>query len=103
MERLTNASEKNVISTNEKIAIVGAGPVGISAARALKMKGIAYDQFESESAVGGNWRHGVYKTAHIISSKKTNRVSEFSNAIALSGFSQCGSNAGVSRELFQAL
>lgn len=77
MERLRTASQRSVIPTMEKIAIVGAGPVGISAARALKMKGIAYDQFESESAVGGNWRDGVYKTAHIISSKKTTEFPEF--------------------------
>ncbi len=65
------------ISTSEKIAIIGAGPVGISAARALKKKGIAYDQFEAEGGVGGNWRHGVYHTAHIISSRKTTQFPDF--------------------------
>ncbi len=61
----------------EKIAIIGAGPVGISAARALKISGIEYDQFEAESDLGGNWRHGVYKTAHIISSRKTTEFPDF--------------------------
>ncbi len=60
-----------------KFAIIGAGPVGLSAARALKDKGIAYDQFDSGTAVGGNWRDGVYKTAHIISSKKTTEFPDF--------------------------
>jgi len=60
-----------------KIAIIGAGPVGISAARALKAVGIAYDQFEAESDLGGNWRHGVYKNAHIISSRKTTEFPDF--------------------------
>ncbi len=65
------------IATSEKIAIIGAGPVGISAARALKKKGIAYDQFEAEGGVGGNWRHGVYHTAHIISSRKTTEFPDY--------------------------
>jgi cation diffusion facilitator CzcD-associated flavoprotein CzcO len=60
-----------------KIAIIGAGPVGISAARALKKHSIAYDQFEATSAVGGNWHHGVYDSAHIISSKKTTEFPDY--------------------------
>lgn len=60
-----------------KIAIIGAGPVGISAARALKLKGIDYDQFEVDTAIGGNWRHGVYANAHIISSRKTTEFPDF--------------------------
>ncbi len=64
-------------ATRDKIAIIGAGPVGISAARALKKKGIPYDQIEAESGVGGNWRHGVYHTAHIISSRKTTEFPDF--------------------------
>lgn len=65
------------VASDKKIAIVGAGPVGISVARALKMHGIDYDQFEAGSAVGGNWRHGVYHTAHIISSKKTTEFPDY--------------------------
>jgi hypothetical protein len=64
-------------ATENKIAIIGAGPVGISAARALKESGIAYDQFESQSELGGNWRNGVYKNAHIISSRKTTEFPDF--------------------------
>lgn len=63
--------------TRDKIAVIGAGPVGISAARALKKKGIAYDQIEAEAGVGGNWRHGVYHTAHIISSRKTTEYPDY--------------------------
>jgi hypothetical protein len=65
------------VSTQDKIAIIGAGPVGISAARALKLKDIAYDQFEADAALGGNWRHGVYTTAHIISSRKTTEFPDY--------------------------
>lgn len=67
----------SLVATNDKIAIVGAGPVGISAARALKLKGIAYDQFEADVAIGGNWRHGVYTSAHIISSRKTTEFPDY--------------------------
>ena len=52
-------------------------PVGISAARALKQKNIAYDQFEADTAIGGNWRHGVYTTAHIVSSRKTTEFPDY--------------------------
>ncbi len=64
-------------ASKDKIAVIGAGPVGLSVARALKLKGIAYDQFESGSAIGGNWRNGVYQTAHIISSRKTTEFPDF--------------------------
>jgi thioredoxin reductase len=67
----------SAVATTEKIAIIGAGPVGISVARALKAKGIAYDQFEAGSAIGGNWCHGVYHTAHIISSRKTTEFPDY--------------------------
>lgn len=40
-------------------------------------KQIEYDHFESADAVGGNWRHGVYPAAHIISSKKTTEFPDF--------------------------
>lgn len=60
-----------------KFCIIGAGPVGISAARALKSKGISYVQFEASDKIGGNWRHGVYRSAHIISSKRTTEYPDF--------------------------
>ena len=61
----------------ERMAVIGAGPVGLGVARALKAHGIAYDQFEADDDVGGNWYHGVYRTAHIISSRKTTEFSEY--------------------------
>ncbi|MDZ4833485.1 MAG: NAD(P)-binding domain-containing protein [Candidatus Melainabacteria bacterium] len=64
-------------SAKPKFAIIGAGPVGLSAARALKQKGIEYEQFESGTAVGGNWRDGVYQSAHIISSRKTTEFPDY--------------------------
>jgi cation diffusion facilitator CzcD-associated flavoprotein CzcO len=62
---------------SEKFAIVGAGPVGLAVAKALKQNQIAYDQFEADDDVGGNWYHGVYRTAHIISSKLTTEYPDY--------------------------
>ncbi|MEM1125001.1 MAG: NAD(P)-binding domain-containing protein [Bacteroidota bacterium] len=57
--------------------VIGAGPVGLGYAKALKSAGIAYDQVEADDDVGGNWYHGVYETAHIISSKKVTEFPDF--------------------------
>jgi len=57
--------------------VIGAGPCGLSHAKALKDAGIAYEQVEADDEVGGNWYHGTYRTAHIISSKKTTEFSDF--------------------------
>ncbi|MEP6788125.1 MAG: NAD(P)-binding domain-containing protein [Acidobacteriota bacterium] len=57
--------------------IIGAGPCGLSHAKALKDAGIAYDQVEADDEVGGNWYHGTYRTAHIISSRKTTEFTDF--------------------------
>jgi cation diffusion facilitator CzcD-associated flavoprotein CzcO len=35
------------------VCIVGAGPAGLSAARAFKRLGISYEQFERHDDVGG--------------------------------------------------
>src|SRR5215210_6571980 len=61
----------------DKMLIIGAGPCGLAMAKALKEAEIAYDQIEADREVGGNWLHGVYKTAHIISSKKTTEYADF--------------------------
>ena len=65
----------NPAATVHKQLIIGAGFVGLGIAQALKEAGIAYDQVDASDALGGNWHHGVYETAHIISSRK---VTEFS-------------------------
>jgi cation diffusion facilitator CzcD-associated flavoprotein CzcO len=57
--------------------IVGAGPVGLSVAHALAKAGIPYEQLEADGDVGGNWLHGVYPTAHIISSRKTTEYADY--------------------------
>jgi len=59
-----------------RVCIVGAGPAGLVAARAFKLEGVAYDQFERHSDVGGIWDidnpgSSMYESAHFISSKYT--------------------------------
>jgi cation diffusion facilitator CzcD-associated flavoprotein CzcO len=57
--------------------IIGAGPCGLAHASALKEAGIAYEQVEADADVGGNWYHGVYRTVHIISSRKTTEFTDY--------------------------
>lgn len=57
--------------------MVGAGPIGLCVARALAQHAIPYAQFDAGGGVGGNWRDGVYETAHIISSRKTTEFTDY--------------------------
>ena len=61
-------------------AIVGAGPAGLAAGKALAERGLTFDWFEKGSMVGGLWRidndnGGVaaYKTLHLNSSRFTSQ------------------------------
>ncbi|WP_433193002.1 flavin-containing monooxygenase [Nocardia sp. CA-107356] len=68
--------------TGGRVCIVGAGPAGLSAARALKRLGIPYDQYERHSDVGGIWDLDnpgtpMYKSAHFISSRSTSGFFDF--------------------------
>ena len=63
--------------TRCKHLVVGAGPVGLAMAAAMKRRGVPYDQVDSAPGVGGNWLHGVYRTAHIVSSKKATEYSDY--------------------------
>jgi hypothetical protein len=57
--------------------VIGAGPVGLAVAAAMLRHRIPYEQLEADDDLGGNWYHGVYETAHIISSKKTTEYADF--------------------------
>lgn len=61
----------------DRALIIGAGPVGLAVARGMLEAGIPYTQVEATDHVGGNWAHGVYETAHIISSKKTTELPDW--------------------------
>ena len=68
--------------TQEAIALIGAGPSGLAAARNLQKLGLAFQGFEAYDDVGGLWnianpRSTVYESAHLISSKRMTEFSEF--------------------------
>lgn len=63
-------------------AIIGAGPSGLAAARALTKRGIDVDGYEASHGVGGLWdisnpRSTMYESAHLISSRTTTEFTEF--------------------------
>jgi len=68
--------------TQDRYALIGAGPMGLATARVLAAQGIAFDGFELNSDVGGLWdinapRSTMYETAHLISSKGKTEFSDF--------------------------
>ncbi|MFE7197536.1 flavin-containing monooxygenase [Microbacterium oxydans] len=63
-------------------AVIGAGPSGLAAARALQKRGIGVDGYEASHGVGGLWdidnpRSTMYESAHLISSRTTTEFTEF--------------------------
>jgi len=71
---MSEQQTSQVVDRGSAVCIVGAGPGGLSAARALKGQGLAYDQFERHSDVGGIWDVNnpgspIYHSAHFISSR----------------------------------
>lgn len=61
----------------EPILLIGAGPSGLAVGKALAEAGLGFVHVEATDHVGGNWAHGVYETAHIISSRKTTQLPDF--------------------------
>ncbi|MDJ0797101.1 MAG: NAD(P)-binding domain-containing protein [Calothrix sp. MO_167.B12] len=72
-----SVNNHKILETTHKQLIIGAGFVGLGIAQALKEAGILYDQVDASDQIGGNWYHGVYETAHIISSRKVTQFSNF--------------------------
>lgn len=68
--------------TTSKFALIGAGPMGLAAAKVLVEQGIAFQGFELNSDVGGLWdidgpRSTMYETAHLISSRTMTEFTDF--------------------------
>ncbi len=64
------------------IALIGAGPTGLAAARTLQKHGLAFTGFELHADVGGLWdianpHSTMYESAHLISSKRMTEFTEF--------------------------
>lgn len=57
--------------------IIGAGPVGLAHIKALKLAGIPFEAVDAADDLGGNWHHGVYETAHIISPRGLMEYSDY--------------------------
>src|SRR5579863_2635560 len=71
------SAEANADARSKSLALIGAGPVGLAIAKALLEHNIPYEQLEADDDLGGNWYHGVYRTAHIISSRKTTEYADY--------------------------
>lgn len=68
--------------TRDRLALIGAGPMGLATAKLLAQHGIAFQGFELSSGVGGLWdidapRSTMYETAHLISSKRMTEFTDF--------------------------
>jgi hypothetical protein len=65
-----------------RYAVIGAGPSGLAAARALQKRCIDVDGYEASHDVGGLWdisnpRSTMYESAHLISSRTTTEFTDF--------------------------
>jgi hypothetical protein len=69
--------EHVLAKTSDKLLVVGAGPVGLAMAAALRAHDIGYDHVDASDGIGGNWRHGVYATVHTVSSKQTTAFADY--------------------------
>ncbi len=70
------------VDRGEAWCVVGAGPHGLSALKALLQNGVEADGFEREADLGGNWNFGaensrVYESTHLISSKPFTQFPDF--------------------------
>lgn len=69
-------------NTRNRLALIGAGPMGLAAAKLLSQHGIDFQGFELNTGVGGLWdidgpRSTMYETAHLISSKTMTEFTDF--------------------------
>lgn len=60
-----------------KYLVIGAGPCGLAMAKSLKHAQIEYEQIEADTALGGNWYHGVYKTVYTDACKDVMQYSDY--------------------------
>ncbi|MDZ7839546.1 MAG: NAD(P)-binding domain-containing protein [Gammaproteobacteria bacterium] len=82
-EKLTHPTPAATAGTAD-ICIIGAGSSGVTVAKALKEKGLAFDMFEKGSDIGGMWRYendngqsSCYASLHIDTSRPNLGYSDF--------------------------
>jgi Flavin-binding monooxygenase-like len=46
-------------------------------ADALRQRGVDFDQVDANDGAGGNWRQGIYKGVHIVSSKRSTAFADY--------------------------
>lgn len=68
----------------ERVCIIGAGSSGVTVAKALKQRGVAFDCFEAGSDIGGMWRYendngasSAYSSLHIDTSRRNLGYADF--------------------------
>ena len=66
------------------VAIIGAGPSGLTAAKNCRQAGLPFTLYERSDNVGGNWvfndttgHSSVYENTHIISSKTLSSFEDY--------------------------
>ncbi|WP_289042442.1 NAD(P)-binding domain-containing protein [uncultured Aliiroseovarius sp.] len=69
-------------TARERLALIGAGPMGLATAKLLVEHGIDFQGFELNSGVGGLWdidgpRSTMYDSAHLISSKTMTEFTDY--------------------------
>ena len=77
-----SARRRTAVDRGGAWCVVGAGPHGLSALKALLQHGIDADGYERASDLGGNWNFGaptsrVYESTHLISSKPFTQFPDF--------------------------
>ena len=81
---VTDASPVNQTTYDAEACVIGAGPAGLAAAKALADRDISFDWFEKGSMVGGLWRidndnggAAAYQTLHLNSSRPLTQYPSF--------------------------
>jgi hypothetical protein len=81
-EPAASPADEVIADRTGAVCVIGAGPAGLATARALRARGLDYDQVDRNADVGGLWDidapgSPIYEAAHFISSKTLSGFSGF--------------------------